>query len=233
MAFDRLRYPCMHAPPPGEHTADEGVVDAQLTALPSHPLVRRGAAAVEALGVAGMEAGQHGPADVMQDCREGDLVAVTDATELGHPVSGALHVQGVQAESVRGEGQAAVPVEDVVGRCRTKNRLHGARAEPLDPVGDAADAAPALQLSGCADDRAGQPDVGLDDAGDLMWGRPAVDLLERLVAALHEGGLALGLVESRGEDAPAALPSGAILGATRCGRSGCHEGLIGTARPIV
>jgi hypothetical protein len=223
----------MDAPSPGEHTADEGVVDPQLTSLLSHPLVRRGTAAIEALGVAGMQAGQHGPADVVQDGRECDLVAVPDATELGHPVGGTLHIQCVEAESVRGEGQAAVPVEDVVGRCRAKNRLHGARAESLDSVGDAADAPPALQLSGCADDRAGQPDVRLDDAGDLVWRRPAVDLLESLVAALLESGLALGLVESGSEDAPAALPSGAILGATRCGRSGCHEGLIGTAWPIV
>ena len=233
VALDRLADARVDAPATGENAADEGVVDAELATLLGDPLVRGRAAAVEALGVNRVEARQHRPADVVEDCGEGDLVAVPDSAELGDPVGGPLHVERVQAERVRGEGEAAVAIEDVVGGSRAQNRLHGAGAEALDPIGDAANAPAALQLAGRADDRAGEADVGLDHARDLMRRRPANDLLECLIATLLESRLTLGLSESRCQNAPATFPSSAVLGATRCGGGRCHGGPIGTAWPIV
>ena len=188
VALDRLGDAGVDAPAPGEDAADERVVDAELAALLGDPLVGGGAAAVEALGIAGMEARQHRPADVVEDRGEGELVAVADAAQLGDPVGGPLHVEGVEAETVGGEGEAAVPIEDVVGGSRAQDRLDRTGAEPLDPVRDAADAPPALELAGRPDDRAGEADVGLDHGGDLVRRRPAVHLLERLIAALRRAG---------------------------------------------
>ena len=209
------------------------MIDAKLPTLLGDPLVRGCAAAVEALGVAGMKPRQHRPADVVEDRGEGDLVTVPESAELGDPVGGPLHVEGMQAEAVGGEREPAVPIEDVVRGGRAQNRLNRTGAEALDPVGDAANAPTALQLAGRADDRAGEADVGLDHARDLVRRRPAIQLLERLIAALLESRLALSLVEGRGQDASAALTSSAVLDAT-CGRGRrCHGSLIGTAWPIV
>ena len=129
------------APAPGEDAADESVVDAELAALLGDPVIGGCAAPVEALGVAGMQAGQDGAADVVENRRQGELVALADAAHLGDPVGGALHDQRVEAEAVGRESEPPVAVEDVVGGRGAKNGLHRARAEPLDAVADAADAA--------------------------------------------------------------------------------------------
>src|SRR3954447_1409564 len=105
-----------------------------------------------------MQAGQNRPADVVKDGGKCDLVPVSDPAQIGDPVGRALHVEGVQAESIRGEGEAAVAVEDVVRGGRARDRLDGARAEPLDAVGDAANAPAALELAGRADNRTGEAD---------------------------------------------------------------------------
>src|SRR3954454_21117688 len=134
----------------------------------------------------------------------------------------------MEPEAIRRERQAPVAVEDVVGGRRAQDRLDRTGAEPLDPVGDAPDAAPALELAGGPDDGAGQADVGLDHTGDLMWRCAAVDQLECLVASLAERRLALGLVEGCRENSPAPLAPSAVLGATPCRGRRCHGGLIGS-----
>ena len=90
----------VNPPAPGEDAADQGVVDAELAALRGDPVIGGGAAPVEALGVARMQPGQDGTADVVKDRGERELVAVADAAHLGDPVGGALHGEGVQAEAV-------------------------------------------------------------------------------------------------------------------------------------
>jgi hypothetical protein len=66
-----------------------------------------------------------------------------------------------------------------------------------------------------------------------MRRRTAVDQLERLVTALPESRLALGLVEGSREHTPATLASRSVLGATPCRGRRCHAGLIGSPWPIV
>ena len=114
-------------------------------------VVGRAAAAVEALGVAGVQAGEHGPADVVEDRGEGELVAVAVAGDLGDPVGRPLDRKGVQAEAVGRERHLAVAVEEVVAGGRAEDRLDGAGAEALDGIGDAADAPAARELAGGAD----------------------------------------------------------------------------------
>jgi hypothetical protein len=91
----------------------------------------------------------------------------------------------------------------------------------------------ALKLAGGADDRACEANVGLDHRGHLVRRGTSVHLLEGLLAALLEGGLALGLVEGCRQDASAALASDAGLG-TPCRRGRARHGVvIGTRLPIV
>lgn len=54
------------------------------------------------------------------------------------------------------------------------------------PVGDAADSAAALELTGGAHDRTGETDVGLDHGGDLEGPGAARYLLEPLVVSLEQ-----------------------------------------------
>ena len=95
----------VHAPAPGQDPAHEGVVDAQLAPLGVDAVVRGAAVAVEALGVAGVQAGEHRAADVVQDRGEGKLVAVVEADHLGDAVRRPLHGQRVDAEAVGPQGE--------------------------------------------------------------------------------------------------------------------------------
>ena len=92
----------------------------------------------------------------------------------------------MKPEAIRGEGETPVAVEDVVGRSGAKDRLDRTGAEPLDAVGDGADAPAPLELTGCPHDRAGEPDVGLDDRGHLVRRGAVVDPLDGLVPALQQ-----------------------------------------------
>src|SRR5581483_1012156 len=213
MALDRLGNAGVNAPAPGEHAADQRMVDAELATLLGDPVVGRSGPAVEALGVTGMQPREDGPADVVKDRGEGELVAVSDPADLRDPVRRPLHLKGVQPEAVRGEGEPSVAVEDVVGRGRAQDCLHRARAEPLDTLGDAEDPAATLKLSRRPDYRAREAAVGLDNRCDLVRRGAPIDLLERGLAALLQGRLALGLVEGRGEHTPASLTPGRALGA--------------------
>ena len=210
--LDGLGDPLVQAPAAGQDAADQRVVDAQLAALGVDAVVRGAAAAVEALGVARVQAGEDRAPDVVEDRGQGELVAVAVPDHLGHAVGGVLDGEGVEPEGIGREGEVAVPVEEVVGGGRAHDGLDGAGSEALDGVGDAADAPAGGQLAGGADDGAGQADVGLDDARDLVGRGAAGDELQRLVARLLERGLALSLVERGCEDASTALAARGRLG---------------------
>jgi hypothetical protein len=198
------------------------VIDAEFAALLGDPVVGGGPAAVEALGVARVQARQNRPADVVEDRGQGQLVAVADAAQLGDPVRGALDGQSVQSEAIGGEGQSPVAIEEVVGGRGAKDRLDSAWAESLDPIGDTVDSPGALDLTGGSDDRGRETDISLDDGRDLVRRRAPGYLLESLFTALLQGRLALCLVECGGQDAPAALATGAVLRGSRRGGCGCH-----------
>jgi len=161
-----------------------------------------------------MEARQDRPADVVKDRCQGQLVAVADTRHLGDPVSGPLYVQRMQPEAIRGEGEAPIAVEEVVTGRGAQNRLHRARAKPLDAIADAHNSpTAALNLPGGSDDRAGEAHIGLDDGCNLVRRRAAVHLLEGLFSALLQCRLTLGLIEGSCKDAPAALATYACLSA--------------------
>src|SRR4029453_13752518 len=92
----------VQAPAPGEHSADEGVVDPELAALAGDPILGGRAAGIEALRVVGMDADEHGPPDVVQNRSEGELVAVGGAGDLGDPVRRTLDGEGVHPKALGG-----------------------------------------------------------------------------------------------------------------------------------
>jgi hypothetical protein len=151
----------------------------------------------------------------MEDRGQGQLVAVADTTHLGDPVGGPLHGESMEPEAVGSEGESPVAIEDVVGGSRAQNRLNRAWAESLDAVCDAGDPPAALKLTGGTNHGAGEADVSLNDCGDLVRRGASVYQLEGLLTAFLQCGLALRLVESGCQDAPAAFASDARLGTPR------------------
>ena len=98
-----------------EHAADERVVDAELAALLVDALLGRPRAAVDLRGVAGVGVQQHQLADVVQQARDGQAVAVLVADLGGDAVGGVLGGQGVQAEALGRRVPDAGALEEVEG----------------------------------------------------------------------------------------------------------------------
>ena len=188
--------------------------------------------AVEALRVAGVQAGQHRAPDVVQNGGQRQFVPVAVADDLGDSVGRPLHSQGVHPEAVGTQGEPRVAAEHVVRGGRAQNRLDGTGAKPLDRVGNAANPPAALELAGGANDRTGEPDVCLGGSRDLVRGRAAGDQVKCLIARFVQRGLLFGLIEGRRQNAASAFAAwGWLLGA--CRRCGRHTPLIGTPLLIV
>ena len=123
-----------------EHAADERVVDAELAALLVDALLGRARAAVDLRGVAGVGVHQHELADVVQQARDGQPVAVLVADLGGEPVGGVLGGERVQAEALGRGVPDARALEEVEGAHARGERLHGLRGEQLDGADDGVDA---------------------------------------------------------------------------------------------
>ena len=65
MALDRDRDPLRHVPAPGQDPADQGVVDPELLAFLTQPMLGGVVDGVEITAVARVELGDHEPADVV------------------------------------------------------------------------------------------------------------------------------------------------------------------------
>ena len=116
------------APAAGEHAADEGVVDAQLAALLVDALLGRPGAAMDLGGIAGIGVHQDELADVVQQARDGQAVAVLVADLGGEAVGGVLGGERVQAEALGRRVPDAGALEEVEGAHPRGERLHGLRA---------------------------------------------------------------------------------------------------------
>ncbi len=90
VALDRGRDVARQAPAADKHAADERVVDAQLAALLMDALLRGSGAAVHLRGIAGIGVQQHELADVVQQARDGQAVAVLVADLGREPVGRVL-----------------------------------------------------------------------------------------------------------------------------------------------
>ena len=91
VALDRRRDRARQVPAPGEHAADERVVDAELAALVVQPLLGRAGRAVDLLRIARVGVHQHELADVVQQRGDEQAVAVRVARprrRAGRPRAG-------------------------------------------------------------------------------------------------------------------------------------------------
>ena len=218
MALDRDRDPLRQVPAPGQDAADQRVVDAELVAFVAQALLGGARDGVEVDLVARVQAGDDEAADVVQERRDGELVAFGPADGAADLVGGALGGERVDAEALRLQLPAAVGLEEVEARRGAGDRQHAGGLQHVDRLGDAADAAGDQAAAvGEAQDRDRQGDVGLDrfdqlaDAGGLGGrggdhplarldqDREALDRLEGVGEPAARSGRAAGAVGLRGQ----------------------------------
>ena len=162
------------------------MVDAELAALLVDALLGRLRALVDLRGIARIGVHQHELADVVQQARHGQAVAVLVADLRRQLVGGVLRRQRVQAEALGRRVPDGRALEEVEGAHAPGERLHGLRGEQLDGRDHRVDApARALRLVGDAQHRGHECDVGLDrrdDVGcrDVVLGHHAQQSLARL-----------------------------------------------------
>ncbi len=179
------------APAAGEHAADQAVVDAQLAALAVNALLGRAGLAVHLARVARVGVDQHQLADVVQQGRDQQLVAVLVADLARQPVGGALRGHGVQAEALGLGVPAGRALEEVEHGGARGERLDARRAQQLDGLRDARDLAllGRGRRVGDPEHRDHQGDVRLD-GGDHVAHRAALltRKAQETVAGLDERG---------------------------------------------
>ena len=168
VALDRDRDPLRQVPAPGEDAADQGVVDPELLAFLAQALLGGAGDRVEVDLVAGVQAGDDQPADVVQQRRDRELVAFGPADDAADLVGGALGGEGVDAEALGLQLPAAVGLEEVEARGGAGDGEDAGGLQHLDRGGDAGDAAgDEAAAVGVAQDRDRQRDVALDRFDDL------------------------------------------------------------------
>ena len=211
------------APAPRDDAAGEGVVDAQQRALAGHALLGAVPLAVEALGIAREGLAEDEAADVVQECRDEELVAVLPPDLGGEALGGALRGDGMEAEALG----RVVPARDALEE-----------VDDRDPVGQGADALAAQDADGARDvgDRLGrrvrgpvgraqerddERDVGLDGADDVAReGVLALEEAHEPALGARECGQPVEPLERLGE--PMMRPPG-TAGALLRGRLGRHS----------
>ena len=99
--LDDARHVAREPPGAGEHSADERLVDSELSPLGSQARLRRAGVAVDATGVARIGLDEHELADAVEERSHEDLVAIDVIVLAGDPVGGALHRHRVDAEALR------------------------------------------------------------------------------------------------------------------------------------
>ena len=196
------------------------MVDAELAPLGVDPFLGRAGAAVDLRGVAGVGVQQHELADVVQQARDGQPVAVLVADLGGEPVGGVLGGERVQAEALGRGVPDAGALEEVEGAHAVGDRVHGLRAQQLDGADGGVDlAVRALRAVGEPQHGDDQRDVGLD-GGDDVGGRDVVlgDDREQPVAGLGQRGERLERLEGQRQATAVALVLVALTGASAQGR---------------
>src|SRR4051794_17455336 len=100
VALDRGRDRLGQVPAPGQHAADQRVVDAELAALVVQPLLGRPGRAVDLLRITRVGVHEHELANVVEQRGDQQAVAVRVAGLRGEAVGGALHGDRVEAEAL-------------------------------------------------------------------------------------------------------------------------------------
>ena len=173
MALDRDRDPLRHVPAPGQHAADQGVVDAELVAFFADPLLGRvGRRRRSRPRSPGWRFDDHEPADVVEKRGDGELVAIGPADRAADLLGGVLGREGVDAEVLRPQLAAAVGLEEVEDGRGAGDRQDAGGLEDVDRLGNACATPPAAAAAvGGAQDGDRQGDVGLDRLDQLADAR--------------------------------------------------------------
>ena len=208
MALDDRGDGLGQAPAAGEDAADQCVVDAELAALAVDALLGRAGVAVHLARIPRISVHQDELADVVQQRRDHEAVAVLVAGLDGQAIGGALGGDAMQAEALGRGVPHGRALEEVEGAGPRGEPLDGLGREQLDGLDDRLDATAgaALDLVGEAQDRDDEGDVGLD-GGDDVAGRDPVgrDEAQQTVARLGQGREVLQRLEGSGQTTAMAL----------------------------
>ena len=181
-------------------------------------LLGRAGVAVDLRRVAGIGVAQHQLADVVQQRRAEQLVAVLVLELAGQPVRGRLRGDGVEAEALGHQVPARGALEEVERGGARGQRLDALGREDLDRLGDAGDLA-LLALGVPVRDpqhRDHQRDVGLDSRDDLAHrGAVLAHHPQHAVARLRERREGLECLEGGGQTTAVAFVVGETPGCRR------------------
>jgi hypothetical protein len=227
MALDRARDGSRQPPAPGEHAADDGVVDAELTALALEPLLRRAGLAVDLAWISGVRVDEHELADVVQQRSDHQPVAELVVELPRDPVCCALSRDRVQAEALRDSLPHGGPLEEVERTRAARDREHGPRGQHFDTLHSTLDlaAGASVDLVGEPHHRDRERDVSLDSADDVgSRGIAGFEQPEHKVARLDENGERLECLERRRQPPTMALVVVALAGGVRIGVTRGYDG---------
>ena len=208
VALDRRGEPVRQRPAAGEHAAHERVVHAELEALLVETLLGRAGRAVDLRRVAGIGVRQDELADVVQQRRAEELVAVLVLELAREPVGRGLGGHRVEAEALRHQVPAGRPLEEVEGGGARGERLDALRREDLDGLRDGRDLALLALRRAVRDPQHGdhERDVGLDRLDHLADRRAVLAHdPQDAVARLGQSRESLERLEGGGEPAPVAF----------------------------
>ena len=141
MALDRDGDLLRQVPAPGQHAADQGVVDAEQVAFFADPLFGGVGDGVEVGALARVQVHDHEPADVVEQRGDGELVALGPADRAADLVGGVLGREGVDPEPLGPQVAAAVLLEEVEDGGGAGDREDPGGLEDFDRLGDAGGAA--------------------------------------------------------------------------------------------
>ena len=218
------------APAADQHAADERVVDAELAALLVDALLGRARAAVHLRGVAGVGVQQHELADVVQQARDGQAVAVLVA-DLGGERSAACWVARACRRKRSGAASQTLARSK---KSKVRTRLASActvcgLSSSTAPTTVSTLPAPSLGAVGEAQHGDDQRDVGLDGGDDVGGGDVVLgDDREQAVARLGERREGLERFEGHRQATAVALVLVALAGCA--GRSWALAGAAAGAR---
>ena len=156
-----------HPPAADQHGADQGVVDAELATLAASAVLGDLPGLADRLVIA-VELGQDELADVVQQGRDRELVALRQAGDLADPLGGDPHGDAVAAKAFVASGSRPGGLDRVVGLKAQGEVCDAVGVQVFDRLADAAGAPRrSLAVVRGAHDRNRESRIGLNRLGHL------------------------------------------------------------------